>query len=185
MKKLPTIHARRLLGEGTRFPVEQLDLEFSNGEKRTYERLPGSGRGAVIIVPMRDAETVLLVREYVCGLHAYELGLPKGRLERGEDVLEGANRELKEEDGVGAHRLSILRTLSLAPTYMAHVTHVVLAEDLYPERLEGDEPEELEVVPWRLDQLHELVEREDVTEGRSIAALFLAREHLRRRGAPA
>jgi ADP-ribose diphosphatase len=185
MKKLPTIHARRLLGEGTRFPVEQLDLEFSNGEKRTYERLPGSGRGAVIIVPMRDAETVLLVREYVCGLHAYELGLPKGRLERGEDVLEGANRELKEEVGVGAHRLSILRTLSLAPTYMAHVTHVVLAEDLYPERLEGDEPEELEVVPWRLDQLHELVEREDVTEGRSIAALFLAREHLRRRGAPA
>ncbi|MCC6560867.1 MAG: ADP compounds hydrolase NudE, partial [Xanthomonadales bacterium] len=87
MKKLPIIHARRLLGEGSRFPVEQLDLEFSNGEKRTYERMPGSGRGAVIIVPMRDPETVLLIREYVCGLHAYELGLPKGRLERGEEVL--------------------------------------------------------------------------------------------------
>jgi ADP-ribose diphosphatase len=139
----------------------------------------------VIIVPMRDPETVLLIREYVCGLHAYELGLPKGRLERGEDVLEGANRELKEEVGVGARRLSILRTLSLAPTYMAHVTHVVLAEDLYPEKLEGDEPEELEVVPWRLDQLHELVQREDVTEGRSIAALFMAREVLMRRGSGA
>ena len=147
--------------------------------------MPGSGRGAVIIVPMRDPETVLLIREYVCGLHAYELGLPKGRLERGEDVLEGANRELKEEVGVGARRLSILRTLSLAPTYMAHVTHVVLAEDLYPEKLEGDEPEELEVVPWRLDQLHELVQREDVTEGRSIAALFMAREVLMRRGSGA
>ena len=47
-----------------------------------------------------------------------------------------------------------------------------------PEKLEGDEPEELEVVPWRLDQLHELVQREDVTEGRSIAALFLARAAL-------
>lgn len=183
MKKLPTIHDRRLIGEGSRFPVEQIDLEFSNGERRTYERLPGSGRGAVIIVPMRDPETVLLIREYVCGLHAYELGLPKGRLERGEDVLEGANRELKEEVGFGARRLGILRTLSLAPTYMAHVTHVVLAEDLYPERLQGDEPEELDVVPWRLDALHELVLREDVTEGRSIAALFLAREWLARRGA--
>ena len=182
MKKLPIIHARRLLGEDTRFPVEQLDLEFSNGEKRTYERLPGSGRGAVIIVPMRDPETVLLIREYVCGLHAYELGLPKGRLERGEDVLEGANRELKEEVGFGARKLGILRTLSLAPTYMSHVTHVVLAEDLYPERLAGDEPEELDVVPWRLDQLHELVQRDDVTEGRSIAALFMAREWLLRRG---
>jgi ADP-ribose diphosphatase len=182
MKKLPVIHARRQLGEGSRFPFEQIDLEFSNGERRTYERMPGSGRGAVVIVPMRDPETVLLIREYVCGLHAYELGLPKGRLERGEDVLAGADRELKEEVGFGARKLSILRTLSLAPTYMAHVSHVVLAEDLYPERLQGDEPELLDVVPWRLDALHELVQREDVTEGRSIAALFIAREFLQRRG---
>ena len=160
-------------------PVEQLDLEFSNGVRRTYERMRGSGRGAVIVVPLLDAETVLLVREYAAGLHTYELGLPKGRLERGEDVIEGANRELKEEVGYGARDLKIVHRLSLAPTYMSHVTHVVLARDLYPERLEGDEPEELEVVPWKLDRLHELVQREDCTEGRSIAALFIARELLR------
>lgn len=177
--KLPTIHDRRLVGEGTRFAVEQIDLEFSNGERRTYERMPGSGRGAVVVVPMIDNDTVLLIREYAAGLHAYELGLPKGRLERGEDVIEGANRELKEEVGYGARRLDIIHRLSLAPTYMSHQTHVVLARDLYPERLPGDEPEELEVVPWKLDRLHELVVREDVTEGRSIAALFIARELLR------
>ena len=45
----------------------------------------------------------------------------------------------------------------------------MLAEDLYPERLPGDEPEELEVVPWKLDALHELVLREDCSEGRSLA----------------
>jgi ADP-ribose diphosphatase len=122
---------------------------------------------------------VLLIREYACGLHTYELGLPKGRLERGEDVLEGANREIKEEIGYGARRLRLVSRLSLAPTYMSHQTHVVLAEDLYPERLPGDEPEELEVVPWKLDDLARLVQREDVTEGRSIAALFLVRELLR------
>ena len=179
MSKLPVIHATRLLGEGSRFPVEQIDLEFSNGVRRTYERMPGSGRGAVVVVPMRDPETVLLVREYAAGLHTYELGLPKGRLERGEDLLEGANRELKEEVGYGARRLRIVGKLSLAPTYMSHQTHVILAEDLYPERLEGDEPEELEVVPWRLDEPATLVQREDCTEGRSIAALFMTRELLR------
>ena len=68
--------------------------------------------------------------------------------------------------------------LSLAPTYMSHQTHVVLARELYPERLEGDEPEELEVVPWRLDDLAALIRRDDCTEGRSIAALFIAREYL-------
>jgi ADP-ribose diphosphatase len=179
MSRLPIIHARRVLNEGTRFALEQLDLEFSNGERRTYERMHGGGRGAVIVVPLLDADTVLLVREYAAGLHAYELGLPKGRLERGEDPIEGANRELMEEAGYGARRLDIVHSLSLAPTYMSHRTQVVLARDLYPQRLPGDEPEELEVVPWRLDRLGELVRRDDVTEGRSIAALFLVRELLR------
>ena len=182
VSKLPTIHATRLLGEGGRFPVEQLDLEFSNGVRRTFERVRGSGRGAVVVVPMLDERTVLLIREYAAGLHAYELGLPKGRLERGEDVLEGANREMKEEVGYGAKRLELIGKLSLAPTYMSHQTHVVLARDLYPERLAGDEPEELEVVPWALDDLGSLVRRDDCTEGRSIAALFMARELLRNGG---
>lgn len=181
MPKLPVIHDQRLLNEGSRFPVEEIDLEFSNGVRRTYERMPGSGRGAVVIVPLIDDDTVLLIREYAAGLHAYELGPPKGRLERGEDVLEGANRELKEEAGYGARKLTVVSKLSLAPTYMSHVTHVVLAEDLYPERLEGDEPEELEVVPWKLDALDRLIAHEEVTEGRSIAALFIVRE-LKRKG---
>ncbi len=132
----------------------------------------------MIIVPLADDETVLLIREYAAGLHHYELGLPKGRLERGETPLQAAERELKEEIGHGAHRLDPLTDLSLAPGYMTHVTHVVLARDLYPERLEGDEPEELEVVPWKLSRLHELVGRDDCTEGRSIAALYIARDLL-------
>ena len=98
-----------------------------------------------------------------------------------EDVLDAANRELKEEVGFGARKLTRLRSISLAPTYMNHEIHLVLAEDLYPERLPGDEPEELEVVPWRLDALHELMLLEDCSEGRSLAALFIVREILRNR----
>ena len=179
MAKLPKIHASRSQDPGKRFKIEKLDLEFSNGEKRTYERLRTHGLGAVIVVAMQDDRTVLLVREYAAGLHHYELGLVKGRLDAGETVLEGAERELKEEAGFGAHELMELTSLSLAPGYMTHVTHVVLARDLYPEKLEGDEPEELEIVPWPLDDLHSLVQRPDCTEGRSIAALYIARDYLR------
>ena len=59
----------------------------------------------------------------------------------------------------------------------------MLAEDLYPERLPGDEPEELEVVPWKMDRLHELVLREDCSEARSLAAIFIAREVVAQRTA--
>ena len=178
MAKLPKIHARRERDPGKLFKVERLDLEFSNGQRRTYERLRSKGLGAIIVVPMRDDDTVLLVSEYAAGLHHYELGLVKGRMEAGESVLEGAQRELKEEIGFGAHNLLELTALSLAPGYMTHVTHVVLARDLYPEKLVGDEPEELEIVPWPLADLHRLVQRPDCTEGRSIAALYIARDYL-------
>ncbi|ATE73164.1 ADP compounds hydrolase NudE [Lysobacter capsici] len=186
-RRLPIIHSVTEHDAGP-YRMESLDLEFSNGERRRYERLHGrnrgAGPGAVVVVPMLDDDTVLLVREYAAGVHRYELGLVKGRIDAGENAIEAADRELKEEAGYGARSLTVLRTLTLAPTYMSHQAHLVLARDLYPQRLVGDEPEELEVVPWKLDALHELILREDFSEGRSIAALFIAREWLRN-GEPA
>jgi len=161
------------------FKVEQLDLEFSNGVKAQYERLLGSPHGAVLIVPMLDTETVLLIREYAAGLHRYELGLPKGKIENGEGILAAANREIQEEVGYAAKQLDHIQSISLAPGYLSHTTHVVLATELYEAREEGDEPEEIEVVPWSLNKLDELFLRDDFSEARSIAALYMVRDRLR------
>lgn len=68
--------------------------------------------------------------------------------------------------------------MSLSPSYMKSGIDIFLAEDLYPSVLEGDEPEPLELVKWPLANLHELVMREDMTEGRAIAGLYLARDYL-------
>ena len=176
-RRLPTIHGITEHDVGP-YRMERLDLEFSNGERRRYERLHGRGHGAVVVVPMLDDDTVLLVREYAAGVHRYELGLVRGRIDEGESPEQAADRELQEEAGYGARSLLVLRSLSLAPSYMSHQTHLVIARELYPQRLPGDEPEELEVVPWKLDALHELVLREEFSEGRAIAALFIAREWL-------
>ncbi len=178
-RPLPRVHAKRDREPAQLFKVEQLDLEFSNGERRTYERLISRGIGGVIVVAMPDDGHVLLIREYACGFHRYEICLPKGRLEPGESALEGANRELQEECGFGSRNLVSLGPLTMAPGYMTHATEIVLARDLYPSRLEGDEPEELEVLTWPLDQLAPLIQREDCSEGRSIAALYMARDLVR------
>ena len=177
-KPLPKIRDLREHDAGKWLQLEQLDLEFSNGARRHYYRMRTRGLGAVIIVPMLDDDTVLLAREYAAGLHHYEIGLPKGRLEAGESIIEAAQREMKEEIGYGARSLVELTQLSLAPGYMTHVTHIVLARDLYEEKLEGDEPEELDVVPWPIGDLRRLTERDDCTEGRTIAALYYARDYL-------
>jgi len=181
MSKKPDTLRRQMVASSRLFRVESLGLRFSNGVEVEYERLVSSGGGAVLVVPMLDDDTVLLIREYAAGTERYELGLPKGRVEPGEDPLVAADRELQEEAGYGARRLSHVRHVSLAPAYMQHRTQIILAEDLYPQRQQGDEPEPIEVVPWRLSRLSELVIHEDFSEARSMAALFLVRDILQQR----
>ena len=178
MSNPPVIHHRRQVARSRLFRIEALDITFSNGVEVQYERLVPEGRGAVIIVPFQDPETVLLIREYAAGTERYELALPKGKMETGEHPEQAANREMAEEIGFTAQKLTHLTDLSVAPGYMRHATHLVLAEGLSPAQAEGDEPEPLEVVPWRMDRLLELGLGADCTEARSLAALYLARDYI-------
>ncbi len=182
MPTKPEILKRHTLARTRLFRADELHLRFSNGEERIYEKLCKGGPGAVLMVPVLDDGRVVMIREYAAGIHDYHLALPKGAIDQGESPLEAANRELKEETGYGAGRLELLKRLDLSPAYMEHGIHVVIARDLYPERLMGDEPEPIEVVLCDFEDLLELTMREEVCEGRTIAALFLAREWLRKHG---
>jgi len=163
------------------FRIEEVDLEFSNGEKRTYERLSNRSQGAVLIIAFTSADSFLMIREYAVGMERYELTLPKGKIDNGEDILTAANRELIEETGYRSDKLTHLHSLSLASGYSTHFTHIVLAEDLVPETAEGDEPEPLEIVPWQFDQMHGLLEQAECSEARTFAALYIVQQHLMKR----
>jgi len=177
----PLITRSQQIARTRLFKVEELDLEFSNGEKRTYERLVAGPNGAVMIVPILNNKTILLIREYSAGTDNYQLAFPKGLMEAGETVEQAANRELKEEIGYGARTFNSMKQMSLAPGYLTHKMNLVMAEDLYLESLKGDEPEPLEVVEWSIDDLESIIEQPDFTEARSIAALFLAKQILDKR----
>ena len=182
-KPLPQIHKTEVVAKSKLFRIEQMDLEFSNGATRQFERMAGSGRGAVMIVPFLDDETLLLVREYAAGTHSYQLGFPKGLIDPGEEPPEAANRELMEEVGYGANQLSHLHSVSMAPTFFNATMHILIAKDLYPKRLEGDEPEPLEVVPWSIKDSKALLDRADFTEARSIVALLMAEKWIQEKNA--
>lgn len=165
------------------FRIESVALRFGNGREAEFERIAGNSpdRRSVIVIPFLDPDTVLLVREYAVGVEDFVLGLPQGMTEDGETSLQAANRELMEEVGYAARRLTRLCTLSLAPNCLSYRTDVIMAENLRPGRLPGDEPEPLEIVRWRLSNLPDLLGRSEITEARSVAALFLAQAHLQQR----
>lgn len=181
MAKRPDILKKSVVAQSRFFAIEELHLRFSNGEERIYERLRAPSSQAVMVVALLDQDTVLMIREYGAGVDDYTLGLPKGAVEPNETLTQGALRELQEETGYGARTLTVLKGLTLSPGYMGAQLQVVLAEDLYASRLNGDEPEPIEVLPMKLSDLSEWVWREELSEARSIAALYLVRDILNAR----
>ncbi|MGE3919627.1 MAG: ADP compounds hydrolase NudE [Gammaproteobacteria bacterium] len=175
MSKKPDILKQEVIAKSRIFKIEALDLCFSNGEQRQFERLISS-RSAVVIVPFLDSKTILLIREYAAGVDRYELTFPKGVIDQGEELLAAANRELQEEVGYGAHELITVRNMTTSPGYWNSNATLIVARSLYESKLPGDEPEPLEVIPWLLTDYRNLLNHEEFTEARNIAALLLVKE---------
>jgi ADP-ribose diphosphatase len=173
----PKILSVRTAARSKLFEIESVRLRFENGLETEFERVSSSPiYGAVVVVPMLDPATFMLVKEYAVGFDRYEVGLPKGLVHGNESLLAAANRELMEETGYKAKRLSKLYTLTVAAGFLCYATDVVLALDLESSGLkQGDEPEPLEVIEWSVTALDELITSNYVTDARSVAALYLAR----------
>ncbi len=181
MKRLqkPKLLKIATLARSNLFHVEAVDLEFSNGVRRRYERMRPEGRAAVLIVPIID-NCLVLIREYAVGIESYELGFPKGLIDAGESVQHAANRELMEEVGYGARSFDCLATLTTLPSWFSSKISILIARDLYPQNLPGDEPEPLVQIHWPIANMMALLDEPDFSEARNVSALFLAQAFLAR-----
>lgn len=159
------------------FTIQSVQLRFSNGVERVYERMKPAGREAVMILAL-EGDNVLMIEEYAVGIEGYELGFPKGLIDAGETPEQAAVRELKEEVGMGAEKLTALGQVTMAPSYFSSRMHILVAENLYPEWLTGDEPEPLVIHRWPVSRLIDLLSHPQFQEARNISAMFLLREWL-------
>ncbi|WP_127958688.1 ADP compounds hydrolase NudE [Serratia microhaemolytica] len=171
--KKPEILNVTTIARSRLFNIESVELKFSNGVQRCYERLRPARYESVMIVPVLG-DDLLLIREYAVATESYELGFPKGLIDAGEEVLEAANRELMEEVGFAARQFELLTKLTISPAYFSSQMNIVLASDLYPQTGEGDEPEPLIQVRWPIADMMALLQQPDFREARNISALFLA-----------
>ena len=174
MPSKPKILKQRTIADTRFFQVDEVELEFTNGAQRRYEKLVNRGVGAVMVIPVLNDDILLMIREYGGGIDRYHLSFPKGAVDLGESYESAANRELQEEIGYGAHSITPLREVFLSPGHMEHNITIFLATDLYPSAIPGDEPEPLEVIEWPLEKADDLYDNEEVVEGRALLGLHLA-----------
>ena len=178
MQLKPIVLASDIIAATSQFRVEQRRLRFSSGFEHTFERLLDDGLRSVVIVPMLSADRFVLISEYAAGVNDYVFSLPMGTVMPGEDLLQAADRELREEIGYGARDLHHLRTLTLVPSHLQHTVDVVIARELFPASEKGDEPEHIVSHTHSLTELFELATKKEFREARTIAALYLARDWL-------
>jgi ADP-ribose pyrophosphatase len=144
----------RLLHEGRHFSFFRDEVELPDG-RRTYRdvvRHPG----AVAIVPILPDGRIVLVRQYRYAAEKALLEIPAGTLEPGEEPLNCAARELREETGFEAGEIEGFLSCFMAPGYSSEVIHFFVARDL---REVGAEMEPDEVIENKALELGEILER--------------------------
>jgi ADP-ribose diphosphatase len=176
LKTKPRITLRETVARSRLFRIDAVDLVFGNGQERRYEQLVGEG-GGVVVAPVTDDGSIILVEEYALGIDDYELGLVKGAIDVGESAHEAALRELREETGLAAKRLTLLRKVTLMPAYSDFQSSIFLATGLYPAPLEGDEPEELALHHWPLERIGDLHDDPGISDVRTLLALRLLEQY--------
>jgi 8-oxo-dGTP pyrophosphatase MutT (NUDIX family) len=146
----PPIHARREISRNRFLTYVEEDLSDRHGQPYTYYQVEARF-DAVVVVPLLADGRLVLERIYRHPYRTWLLEFPAGGIEPGEDPLVAAGRELGEETGYRAGRLTKLGTMEAMPGLLRMRLTYVLAEDLSPgaeralEALEMLQVEELSV----------------------------------------
>jgi len=158
------------------FDVVKVHYELPDGRKRTYDLV--DHKDAVTIVPVNQEGEVLFIKQYRVGARDYLLELPAGVMDEGEDPLDTAMRELREETGMAAKEMIKLGGFYMTPGYSNEFMTVFLAKDLYPAPLEMDDDEFLNLIKIPLNEAYEKARNGEILDGKSITSLFLAMKTL-------
>ena len=137
---------------------------------------------AIGIVPLDDEGNTWLVGQYRYTLNEYTWEIPMGGGPIELDVLESAQRELREETGLLAERWTRIARLHTSNSVTDEEGFVYLAENLTQGEWEPEESEDLRVWKLPLAQAVAMVMTDEITDAISVAGLLKAEKFLAARG---
>lgn len=156
--------------DGGFLKVHKDRVTLPNGATTHREYIRHSG--AVTILPVLDDGRILLERQYRYPNDRVFIEFPAGKIDPGEDHLECAKRELKEETGYTAREWQFVATIHNAIAYSDEHLELYLAKGLVQGEAELDEGEFVECFTATLDEMLEWVRTGAITDVKTIIGTF-------------
>ena len=162
---------KQVIYDGVKLRLELHHLEDEE-TGRNYKREVVVHPGAVVILGLLDDGRAILIRNrrYAVGQTLVEL--PAGTLEKGEDPMNCAGRELLEETGYLARRLQPIGTYFTSPGILSEKMYAFAAYDLQKKESALEEGEEIELEPTEFDEAIRMIRDGRIQDGKTIATLL-------------
>lgn len=143
-------------------------------------RLPDGGQstrevvehaGAVAVVAVDHDNNIIMVRQYRKPVERALIEIPAGTMEKGEDPLVCAQRELREETGFTAQHWEKILSYYSAPGFTDEHLHLYLASGLTGGEIELDEDEFVETIRLPLREAYQMIFEGKISDGKSIIGI--------------
>jgi ADP-ribose pyrophosphatase len=158
---------------GRRISLKVYEAILPNGRKAWTEAVEHPG--AVVIIPLLSDRRLVTIRQYRRVIGQWLVEFPAGTLEKGEDPRECAERELKEETGYSAGKMTLLAQLYTSPGYSTEKLYFFLAEELKKGEMQPEPDELIRIEERSLGELEEMARRGELVDMKTVAGLALLR----------
>ncbi|WP_026763864.1 NUDIX domain-containing protein [Sediminibacterium salmoneum] len=165
------INAEKLVYNNPWISLTEYDVINPGGGKGIYGKVHFKNIAVGVLVLDHELNTYL-VGQFRFTLNAYSWEMPEGGCPVGSDTLESARRELLEETGLVARDWSILFQMHLSNSVSDELAVIYLARDLQQFEAEPEETEQLQVKKLPFAELLEMVEKGEITDSMTVAAVY-------------
>ncbi len=168
--KEKTISTERLY-EGKILSLRR-DKVIAVEEQISYREIVEHSGGAAVAA-LTEQGNMVLVKQYRRAADEIILEVPAGKIDKSEDPLHAAKRELKEETGYLANKIKHLASFYSSVGYSEEKIHLYLAWDLVAGKPEFDSTEAIEIVECDVKTLKDMIVKGDIIDAKTIAAILL------------
>jgi len=149
----------------------RVDLaKYSDGSFRNIEIVEHPG--AVLIIPITSNGKIVFVKQYRTVIDKILIELPAGTLEKLEEPLDCAKRELEEETGFKTNNIIKLSGFYPAPGFCTEYIHIFIAKDLKPGKLHPDEDEGIDPIELSLEEACDMINKNIIVDAKTIVSIF-------------